>query len=194
MDSALPAIFLCIGVALGAAAAWFFLRAHSRHEYDRGKADAQGEQIALTERLQARDQTIAAQNARIQQLEQKLQEGQTSESNLKAKLAQFATLVDQERKQSEEKLAVVNQAQQKLADAFKALSKNGGKGFGQMARMLGGGNLDMGKIAQMTGQPAPTPEQLEQMQAQLKNMPGGLPKLPGLGGGGLPPGFNPFKK
>ncbi|MBL8553130.1 MAG: signal recognition particle protein [Phenylobacterium sp.] len=81
-----------------------------------------------------------------------------------------------------------------MADAFKALSKNGGKGFGQMARMLGGGNLDMGKIAQMTGQPAPTPEQLEQMQAQLKNMPGGLPKLPGLGGGGLPPGFNPFKK
>ena len=83
-----------------------------------------------------------------------------------------------------------------MADAVKAMSKNGGKGFGQMAKMLGGGggNLDLGKIAQMTGQPQPSPEQLEQMQAQLKNMPGGLPKLPGLGGGGLPPGFNPFKK
>ncbi|MBX3483601.1 signal recognition particle protein [Phenylobacterium sp.] len=80
-----------------------------------------------------------------------------------------------------------------MADAFKALSKNGGKGFGQMARMLGGGNLDMGKIAQMTGQAPPTPEQLEEIQAKLKQMPGGLPKLPGLGGG-LPPGFNPFKK
>jgi hypothetical protein len=31
------------------------------------------------------------------------------------------------------------------------------------------------------------------MAAKLKNMPGGMPKLPGLGGG-LPPGFNPFKK
>ena len=80
-----------------------------------------------------------------------------------------------------------------MADAFKALSKNGGKGFGQMAKMLGGGNLDVNKIAQMTGQPAPTPEQLEEMQAKLKQLPGGLPKLPGLGGG-LPPGFNPFKK
>ena len=80
-----------------------------------------------------------------------------------------------------------------MADAFKALSKNGGKGFGQMAKMLGGGNMDMGKLAQMAGGQAPTPEQLEEMQAKLKSMPGGLPKLPGLGGG-LPPGFNPFKK
>lgn len=85
-----------------------------------------------------------------------------------------------------------------MADAFKSLSKNGGKGFGQMAKMLGGGNMDMGKIAQMTGQPAPTPEQIEEMQSKLKGLggPGGAGgfKLPGLGGGGLPPGFNPFKK
>jgi signal recognition particle subunit SRP54 len=82
-----------------------------------------------------------------------------------------------------------------MADAFKALSKNGGKGFGQMAKMLGGGNLDMGKIAQMTGQPQPTPEQMEEMAEKLKGLggPGGGFKLPGLGGG-LPPGFNPFKK
>jgi len=84
-----------------------------------------------------------------------------------------------------------------MADAFKALSKNGGKGFGQMAKMLGGGNLDMAKMAQMTGQPTPTPEQMEEMAEKLKGLggPGGGGfKLPGLGGGGLPPGFNPFKK
>ena len=82
-----------------------------------------------------------------------------------------------------------------MADAFKSLSKNGGKGFGQMAKMLGGGNLDMAKMAQMTGQPTPTPEQMEEMAEKLKGLggPGGM-KLPGLGGGGLPPGFNPFKK
>jgi signal recognition particle subunit SRP54 len=81
-----------------------------------------------------------------------------------------------------------------MADTFKALSKNGGKGFGQMAKMLsGGGDMDIGKLAKMTGAPEPTPEQMEEIAAKLKNMPGGLPKLPGLGGG-LPPGFNPFKK
>jgi len=83
-----------------------------------------------------------------------------------------------------------------MADAFKMMSKNGGKGFGQMARMLGGGNLDPAKIAQLTGQAPPTPEQMEELQARLKGM-GGLGggglKLPGLGGG-LPPGVNPFKK
>jgi signal recognition particle subunit SRP54 len=84
-----------------------------------------------------------------------------------------------------------------MADAFKALSKNGGKGFGQMAKMLGAGNMDMGKLAQMAGGKQPSPEQLEEMAAKLKELGGpgggGLPKLPGLGGG-LPPSFNPFKK
>jgi len=81
-----------------------------------------------------------------------------------------------------------------MADAFKSLSKNGGKGFGQMAKMLGAGGMDMGKLGQMAaGGQQPTPEQLEEMAAKLKNMPGGMPKLPGLGGG-LPPGFNPLKK
>ncbi|HEX7885425.1 MAG TPA: signal recognition particle protein, partial [Phenylobacterium sp.] len=80
-----------------------------------------------------------------------------------------------------------------MADAFKSLSKNGGKGFGQMAKMLGAGGMDMGKLGQMAaGGQQPTPEQLEEMAAKLKTMPGGMPKLPGLGG--LPPGFNPFKK
>ncbi len=84
-----------------------------------------------------------------------------------------------------------------MADTFKSLSKNGGKGFGQMAKLLGGG--DMSKLAQMGGGQAPTPEQMEQMAAQLKSMPGsgglgGMPKLPGLGGGGLPRGLNPFKR
>jgi signal recognition particle subunit SRP54 len=79
-----------------------------------------------------------------------------------------------------------------MADAFKMMSKNGGKGFGQMAKMLGGpGGMDMGKLAQLGGGKAPSPEELEALQKQLGAGGGGL-KLPGLGG--LPPGFNPFKK
>jgi signal recognition particle subunit SRP54 len=79
-----------------------------------------------------------------------------------------------------------------MADAFKALSKNGGRGFGQMAKMLGGGGMDPAKMAEMAGIKA-TPEQLEELAAKLpQGLGGGGPKLPGLGG--LPPGFNPFKK
>jgi signal recognition particle subunit SRP54 len=84
-----------------------------------------------------------------------------------------------------------------MADAFKALSKNGGKGFGQLARMMGGGEMDPVKLAEMAGVKA-TPEQLEELASKLppgfgpKGGGGGL-KLPGLGGA-PPPGFNPFKK
>jgi signal recognition particle subunit SRP54 len=83
-----------------------------------------------------------------------------------------------------------------MADAFKMLSKNGGRGFGQMARMLGGGDMDPAKLAEMAGVKA-TPEQLEELASKLPQGLGGKPggggfRLPGLGG--LPPGVNPFKK
>ena len=87
-----------------------------------------------------------------------------------------------------------------MADAFKMMSKGGGKGFARMAAMLGGGGgmdrlktLGGGKMAE------PDPALLEQ---QLKNLPGlggpggslpnlpNMPGLPGLGGSA----FNPFKK
>ena len=132
-----PSFPLRLG-GLGATAAWLVLRAKGQHAYDRGKADAEGERIALAERIQARDQTIADLNAKIQQLEHQVQEGQAAESNLKTKLAQYATILDQERKQAEEKLEVVNQAQQKLADAFKALAaealKSNNQSFLELAK------------------------------------------------------------
>jgi hypothetical protein len=87
-----------------------------------------------------------------------------------------------------------------MADTFKAMSRDGGKGFARMAQMMGGGgaggmdrlkSLGGGKMAQ------PDPAQMEELAKQLVGGASGLPglggaKLPGLGG--LPPGFNPFKK
>ena len=83
-----------------------------------------------------------------------------------------------------------------MADAFKMMSRDGGKGFARMAQMLGGpggpGAADLAKLKALGGGgKAPSPEEMEQLAAKLGG-PGGL-KLPGLGGG-LPPGFNPFKK
>jgi signal recognition particle subunit SRP54 len=83
-----------------------------------------------------------------------------------------------------------------MADMFKAMSKDGGKGLARMAGMMGGG--DMSRLKAMGG---------GKVAASDQNSAGGLPGLPGLGGGGdakpnllsglgggLPPGFNPFKK
>jgi len=90
-----------------------------------------------------------------------------------------------------------------MADAFKMMSRDGGKGFARMAGMLGGGGAGGGaggldRLKALGGGKVPTPDaaQLEALAKMADKLPGGLPgglKLPGLGGG-LPPGFNPFKK
>lgn len=89
-----------------------------------------------------------------------------------------------------------------MADAFKAMSKDGGKGFARMAGMMGGGGAGgMDRLKSLGGGKMAMPDQhqleeLGKMAGGGGKLPGlgdGLPKLPGLGGG-LPPGFNPFKK
>jgi signal recognition particle subunit SRP54 len=88
-----------------------------------------------------------------------------------------------------------------MADTFKMMSRDGGKGFARMAGMLGGGGAGAGgldRLKALGGGKVPTPDaaQLEALAKMTDKLPGGLPggmKLPGLGGG-LPPGFNPFKK
>jgi signal recognition particle subunit SRP54 len=88
-----------------------------------------------------------------------------------------------------------------MADAFKMMSRGGGKGFAQMAQMLGGmggpGGGGMDRLKNLGGgkMPMPSEKEMEEMAAKLQSGDLKLPgNLPGLGGGGLPPGFNPFKK
>jgi len=89
-----------------------------------------------------------------------------------------------------------------MADAFKMMSKGGGKGFAKMAAMLGGGGGDRLKALGGGKLAPPDPAEIEK---QLRGLPGmggapaggslpnlpNLPGLPGLGGGSS---FNPFKK
>ncbi len=71
-------------------------------------------------------------------MEAQIDERQTSETNLKEERARLETTLDQERKQAEEKLAVLNDAQRKLSDAFKALSaealKSNNQSFLELAK------------------------------------------------------------
>ncbi len=84
-----------------------------------------------------------------------------------------------------------------MADAFKMMSRDGGKGFARMAGMMGGGGMD--RLKNLGGGKMAAPDQA-QLEAQMNKLQGlGGPAanpnaLPGLGGPSLPPGFNPFKK
>jgi signal recognition particle subunit SRP54 len=85
-----------------------------------------------------------------------------------------------------------------MSDAFKMMSRDGGKTMARMAQMMGGGMPGMGGggMPGMPGGKMPSQEELAKAMEQLKSgggLPGmgpGGPKLPGLGG---LPGF-PFKK
>ena len=82
-----------------------------------------------------------------------------------------------------------------MADAFKMMSRDGGKSMARMAQMMGAGGPGGGMPGMPGGGKMPSQEELSKMMDQLKGSGGlgggGGPKLPGLGGG-LPPGF-PFK-
>jgi signal recognition particle subunit SRP54 len=80
-----------------------------------------------------------------------------------------------------------------MADVFKSMSRDGGKGFARMAQAMGGmGGPDMARLKAMGG--GRLPDAAPGQGGGLPGLPGGAPTLPGLG---APPGlsgFNPFKK
>jgi DNA recombination protein RmuC len=70
--------------------------------------------------------------------EKRLAEIQTENADLKAKLSELETRLVEERKAGEEKLKLLDEARQKLSDAFKALSsdalKSSNQSFLELAR------------------------------------------------------------
>ena len=100
-----------------------------------------------------------------------------------------------------------------MADAVKAMSRQGGRGFAQFAQMMGmgggggggmGGRPSMDQLKALGGGKLPDvpgmdPAELEAKLKQLQAGGGQIPGMPGLGGGGLPglggglPGFPPKK-
>lgn len=122
MQAIVPVVSLLVGLGLGAAVAYGALRARLAEALRRGRADGEAERVALVERLAARQQSLDETAARAATLEEELRQARERESRLRAREAELATALDQQAKQHEEKLAVLDEARQKLSDAFKALA------------------------------------------------------------------------
>lgn len=100
-------LFLLIGIAAGGVSAWLMLRART---------------AMLTERLAGRENAIDELKHRLGEKETALEESHAQVAALNTKLGQLATALSEERKQAEEKLALLDDAKRKLSDAFKALA------------------------------------------------------------------------
>jgi DNA recombination protein RmuC len=180
MGEILPVLMLVVGLAVGGGAVWLLLRAKIQHVYDRGKSEGEGQRIALTERLEARQRTIDDLDARARQLESQVQEHRLAEASLRERAVKLETTLQQERKQTEEKLAVLGEAQQKLSDAFKALAADALKTNNQSFLELAKATLekfqesakgDLDKRQQAIGELVkPVKESLEKVDEKIREL------------------------
>jgi DNA recombination protein RmuC len=122
MSYFLPVLMLLLGLAFGGGAAWLLLRTKAAAAYDRGRGEASAETAALSEKVIARDGTIEELRNRLAEKDASLAELQRQVTTLSTKAAGLNQALIEQQKQTQEKLALLENAKQQLADAFKALA------------------------------------------------------------------------
>src|SRR5918999_2104105 len=138
MEIVFPATMLAVGLIVGSLSIWFITRTKLRYEFERGRAAGEAERATLTERLAGKeDQLRELRDA----LDRETDQGEflrTENARTLANLSALQTRLEEERKASQEKLTLLNNAEGKLADAFKALSadalRNNNQSFLDLAK------------------------------------------------------------
>ena len=122
LDTFLPILTLLLGVVLGGAATWLLLRAKTLAAYDRGRGESNAETAVLAERLVAREASIEELRARLAAKDAATSDQQRQITSLIAQAAELKQALIEQRKQADEKLALLEDAKRQLTDAFKALA------------------------------------------------------------------------
>jgi DNA recombination protein RmuC len=113
---------LILAALVGGLIVWLILRPRIKHEYDRARSESETERATLVERLQGKhDQTLKVE-AELSELHSRLADAQSENASLMSRVSALETQIDAERKAATEKLELLEDAQDKLSDAFKALS------------------------------------------------------------------------
>ena len=173
-------IALVGGLAVGALVVWLVLRPRIKHEYDRARSESEAERATLVERLQGkRDQSLKLE-ADLEESNSKVSEFQDENAGLLARISSLETQLEAERKAATEKLSLLEDAQDKLSDAFRALSADAlnrnSQNFLRLARETLGhfqeaakGDLDtrhkaIGELVQ------PLKESLEKVDSKIREL------------------------
>lgn len=169
-------LYLCIGLAAGASLVWFFLSARGARE----RSGLAAEAATLSERLRGKEQQLVELKSVLAANEERLRRAIDDNAGLQARLSGLAARLHEERKGAEEKLAVLDEARVKLADAFKALSaealQTNNKSFLDLARVTmerfhegASGDLEMRRKA-IDELVKPMKESLEKVDFRIQDL------------------------
>ena len=138
MEIVFPASMLAMGLIVGSLSLWFITRTKLRYEFDRGRAAGEAERATLTERLAGKDDQLRELRDALDRETDQSEFLRTENARTLANLSALQTRLEEERKASQEKLALLSNAEEKLADAFKALSadalRNNNRSFLDLAK------------------------------------------------------------
>ena len=127
MEIVFPVSMLVIGLVVGTVSLWFITRTKLKYEFERGRVEGETERATLIERLAGKDRQL-----------QELAELRLEHRQTLATLSALQTRLEEERKASGDKITLLNNAEAKLADAFKALSadalRNNNQSFLDLAK------------------------------------------------------------
>jgi len=117
-------LFACLlfGLVIGGTVVWLVLRSRIARARRAGGEERALEMAALTERLASREARIEELTALLERRSAENREQQENNAELRVQVSELRTRMEEERKASGEKLALLEEARRKLADAFKALS------------------------------------------------------------------------
>lgn len=138
MEVLFPLSMMGVGLVVGALSLWFITRAKLRYEFERGRASATTEHATLVERLAGKEEQVRELREALDQENETIEELRNENLRVAAQLSALQTRLEDERRTSQEKLALLTSAEEKLADAFKALSadalRNNNQSFLDLAR------------------------------------------------------------
>ena len=138
MEIVFPVSMLAIGLVVGTVSLWFITRTKLKYEFERGRVEGETERATLIERLAGKDSQIQELRAALNREIDQSADLRLEHRHTLASLSALETRLEEERKASGDKLTLLNNAEAKLADAFKALSadalRNNNQSFLDLAK------------------------------------------------------------
>lgn len=122
MEILFPASMLVVGLIVGGLFVWLTNRSKLKHEYDRARAEVDTERATLAERLSGKEEQLRQLRDALERETAQSDGLRTENAQALADLSSLTTRLEEERKSSQEKIDLLTNAEEKLADAFKALS------------------------------------------------------------------------